>query len=87
MDHLPPEAFEESPPSPRSGPEYGSTDSLADTLASQQPSNPKDSEKNNIIKEMVETERKYVQDLEIMQVRNHSFHFWTRGQPANHASL
>ncbi|KAF8867737.1 Dbl homology domain-containing protein [Gymnopilus junonius] len=33
----------------------------------QQPSNPKDSEKNNIIKEMVETERKYVQDLEIMQ--------------------
>ncbi|PPQ65428.1 hypothetical protein CVT26_000080 [Gymnopilus dilepis] len=67
VDHLPPEAFEESPPSPRSGPEYGSTDSLADTLASQQPSNPKDSEKNNIIKEMVETERKYVQDLEIMQ--------------------
>ncbi|KAF8876711.1 hypothetical protein CPB84DRAFT_1838662 [Gymnopilus junonius] len=67
VDHLPPEAFEQSSPSPRSGPEFSSTDSLSDTLPPQQPSNPKDSEKNNIIKEMVETERKYVQDLEIMQ--------------------
>ncbi|KAF9568221.1 rho guanine nucleotide exchange factor scd1 [Agrocybe pediades] len=67
VDHLPPSAFEESPPSPRSLLDNGSTDSLTDNLLPPQPSNPKDSEKNNIIREMVETERKYVQDLEIMQ--------------------
>ncbi|KAF8971148.1 hypothetical protein BDZ97DRAFT_1753477 [Flammula alnicola] len=66
VDHLPPEAFENSPPSPPSAMENGSTDSLSDTLVSQS-SNPKDSAQNNIIREMVETERKYVQDLEIMQ--------------------
>ena len=51
--------------------ENGSTDSLNDTLVTQ-PTPPKDSAQtaqNNIIREMVETERKYVQDLEIMQVR------------------
>lgn len=50
--------------------ENGSTDSLTDTLVTQPPP-PKDSAQtaqNNIIREMVETERKYVQDLEIMQV-------------------
>ena len=50
--------------------ENGSTDSLADTLVSQS-TLPKDSAQtaqNNIIRETVETERKYVQDLEIMQV-------------------
>jgi len=45
----------------------GSFDSLADTLITQ-PANAQESARNNIIKEMVETERKYVQDLEIMQV-------------------
>lgn len=48
--------------------ENRSIESLSDTLVSQ-PANPKESAQNNIIKEMVETERKYVQDLEIMQVR------------------
>lgn len=51
--------------------ENGSTDSLTDTLVTLPPP-PKDSAQtaqNNIIREMVETERKYVQDLEIMQVR------------------
>jgi len=32
--------------------------------------NPKESARNNIVRELVETERKYVQDLEIMQVRH-----------------
>jgi hypothetical protein len=50
--------------------ENGSTDSLTDTLVSHS-SLPKDSAQtaqNNVIRETVETERKYVQDLEIMQV-------------------
>lgn len=33
------------------------------------PSNGPDAERSNIIRELVETERKYVQDLEVMQVR------------------
>ncbi|KAF9479059.1 hypothetical protein BDN70DRAFT_713453 [Pholiota conissans] len=66
VDNLPPDAFEDEPPSPPSVIENGSTDSLSDTLVSQS-TNPKESAQNNIIKEMVETERKYVQDLEIMQ--------------------
>ncbi|KAF8198124.1 hypothetical protein BJ912DRAFT_58313 [Pholiota molesta] len=66
VNHLPPDAFEDSPPSPPSVMENRSIESLSDTLVSQ-PTNPKESAQNNIIKEMVETERKYVQDLEIMQ--------------------
>jgi hypothetical protein len=34
------------------------------------PVNGPDAERNNIIRELVETERKYVQDLEVMQVRS-----------------
>lgn len=37
--------------------------------------NAHDAARNNIIREMVETERKYVQDLEVMQVRRASFRF------------
>jgi hypothetical protein len=33
------------------------------------PANAQEAARNNIIRELVETERKYVQDLEIMQVR------------------
>ena len=33
------------------------------------PVNGPEAERNNIIRELVETERKYVQDLEVMQVR------------------
>lgn len=36
-------------------------------------------ERNNIIRELVETERKYVQDLEVMQVRRVAFFL---GEPA-----
>jgi len=46
----------------------GSTESLSDTLVSTTASIVGGSAQNNIIREMVETERKYVQDLEIMQV-------------------
>jgi hypothetical protein len=73
VDHLPPDAFEVEPPSPPTFPENGSFDSLADTLAST-PANAQESARNNIIKETVETERKYVQDLEIMQVSHHTTH-------------
>jgi cell division control protein 24 len=43
-----------------------------DTPAIPTPVNGPDAERNNIIRELVETERKYVQDLEVMQV--HSDH-------------
>ena len=33
------------------------------------PSHGPDAERSNIIRELMETERKYVQDLEVMQVR------------------
>ena len=42
-------------------------DSLLDALPPQP--NGKEAARNNIVREMVETERKFVQDLEIMQVR------------------
>ena len=71
VDYLPPDVFEDEPPSPPSLPESGSFDSLADTLAST-PANAQENARNNIIKETVETERKYVQDLEIMQVSYHT---------------
>ena len=48
----------------------GSTDSLmTDALTPGAPVDAREAARNNIIREMVETERKYVQDLEIMQVR------------------
>ncbi|KAF5328855.1 hypothetical protein D9619_011709 [Psilocybe cf. subviscida] len=67
VDHLPPDSFEESPPSPRSAMDNGSTESLSDTLVSTTASTVGGSAQSNITREMVETERKYVQDLEIMQ--------------------
>ncbi|KAJ3505158.1 hypothetical protein NLJ89_g7559 [Agrocybe chaxingu] len=51
---------------PRTLSQNPSFDSLTDTLVTQ-PANAQETARNNIIKEMVETERKYVQDLEIMQ--------------------
>lgn len=47
-----------------------STESLTATTPSVPvPANAQEAARNNIIKEIVETERKYVQDLEVMQVR------------------
>ncbi|KAG6840690.1 hypothetical protein C0991_005049 [Blastosporella zonata] len=66
VDHLPPDAFEQSHPVEYSSDvfESSSTESLATP-----PANAQETARNNIIREMVETERKYVQDLEIMQAR------------------
>ena len=40
-----------------------------DTPTISTPANGPDAERKNIIRELVETEHKYVQDLEVMQVR------------------
>jgi hypothetical protein len=51
-----------------------SSDSLAsEGLSTLTPVNAKETARNNIVRELVETERKYVQDLEIMQVRRTHF--------------
>ncbi|KAG6917233.1 hypothetical protein DXG01_003347 [Tephrocybe rancida] len=67
VDHLPPDAFE---PSHLASPSQFSND-VYDSLSSESsiapPANAQETARNNIIREMVETERKYVQDLEIMQ--------------------
>ena len=72
VNRLPPDVFEESvPPSPPS--EFSPHDSFnsmgPNIPAMPIPANGPDAERNNIIRELVETERKYVQDLEVMQVR------------------
>ncbi|KAG6889224.1 hypothetical protein C0992_005968 [Termitomyces sp. T32_za158] len=65
VDHLPPDAFEPPSPTASSHPDdsYDSSASESPTV----PANAQETARNNIIREMVETERKYVQDLEIMQ--------------------
>ncbi|KAF5351656.1 hypothetical protein D9756_007738 [Leucocoprinus leucothites] len=66
VDHLPESAFDSPPPSPPSIHANDSLDSLSsDTFP--QPADAKEAARNNIIREIVETERKYVQDLETMQ--------------------
>ncbi|KAG5641273.1 hypothetical protein DXG03_005585 [Asterophora parasitica] len=66
VEHLPPDAFE---PTHASGSSYSSHDSYDSSPESSviPPANAQETARNNIIREMVETERKYVQDLEIMQ--------------------
>jgi cell division control protein 24 len=71
VDRLPESSFEATPPSPVSLALSQSSDSL--TLDGTSTStlvniNPKENARNNIVRELVETERKYVQDLETMQV-------------------
>ncbi|PFH53744.1 hypothetical protein AMATHDRAFT_975 [Amanita thiersii Skay4041] len=65
VNHLPSDAFEEPPPSTPSLSAHDSLDSIAETVGS--PANAQDAARNNIVREIVETERKYVQDLEVMQ--------------------
>ena len=72
VDRLPEECFQELPP--QSPPTVSSQDSI-DSIENpsspvQQPIAPNAQEvaRNNIVRELVETERKYVQDLEHMQV-------------------
>ncbi|KAJ7497264.1 hypothetical protein FB451DRAFT_1120611 [Mycena latifolia] len=68
VKHLPADAFETSPPSPAFMSSHDSYDSfVSDNASSVPPANAQEAARNNIVREMVETERKYVQDLEIMQ--------------------
>lgn len=69
VDRLPKDQFVDPPDSPPSIlSSQDSTDSLTtDALSAPTPVNAQETARNNIIREMVETERKYVQDLEIMQ--------------------
>ncbi|KZP17964.1 hypothetical protein FIBSPDRAFT_829889 [Athelia psychrophila] len=69
VDQLPEDQFVDPPASPPSmASAQGSSDSLAtDVLTPSVPIDAREAARNNIIREMVETERKYVQDLEIMQ--------------------
>jgi cell division control protein 24 len=67
VDLLPPDVFDEAPP-----PSPPSTNDSFDFVGADSPSIPTPAngpeiERNNIIRELVETERKYVQDLEVMQ--------------------
>ncbi|KIL62552.1 hypothetical protein M378DRAFT_165578 [Amanita muscaria Koide BX008] len=64
VNHLPPGAFEDLPPTTPSLSSHGSLDSILDSLP---PASAQDAARQNIIREIVETERKYVQDLEVMQ--------------------
>jgi cell division control protein 24 len=69
VDRLPEDQFVDPPDSsPSMLSSQGSTDSLnTDVPSVSTPVNAKETARNNIIREMVETERKYVQDLEMMQ--------------------
>ncbi|KAF9244865.1 hypothetical protein BU15DRAFT_41593 [Melanogaster broomeanus] len=65
---LPPHIFEPALLSPSLLASQESIDSLFNDMPiTAAPPNAQDAARNNIIKEMVETERKYVQDLEVMQ--------------------
>ena len=71
VDHLPPDVFEEAPPPspPSAFSPHDSFDSMGpDIPVIPTPANGPDAKWNNIIHELVETERKYMQDLEVMQV-------------------
>lgn len=68
VDLLPPEAFEPIPLSPPLLTSHESIDSLINDVPNTAiPANAQEAGRNNIVREIVETERKYVQDLEIMQ--------------------
>ncbi|KAH7908429.1 hypothetical protein BJ138DRAFT_1157687 [Hygrophoropsis aurantiaca] len=68
VDLLPEDLFEAAPLSPTLMAPHDSVDSLiADVPNTAVPANAREAARNNIVREMVETERKYVQDLEVMQ--------------------
>jgi cell division control protein 24 len=68
LDRLPEDVFSEPPSSPPSSfAPSTSTDSLLND--GPVPISAKETARGNIIRELVETERKYVQDMEVMQVR------------------
>jgi cell division control protein 24 len=65
VNHLPPDVFETADLDSMSQDGF---DISSSDLGAPPPANAQETARNNIIREMVETERKYVQDLEIMQV-------------------
>ncbi|KAF5385945.1 hypothetical protein D9615_002660 [Tricholomella constricta] len=67
VDHLPPDAFEQSHTSGSSHSSHDPYDAISSESSITPPANAQETARGNIIREMVETERKYVQDLEIMQ--------------------
>ncbi|KAG1777529.1 hypothetical protein EV702DRAFT_1101780 [Suillus placidus] len=68
VDMLPSALFDAAPSSPPLTSTHDSIDSLVgDVQNTPVPACPQDTARNNIIRELVETERKYVQDLEVMQ--------------------
>jgi cell division control protein 24 len=68
VDHLPQDAFEEAPPSPPSLSAHDSSDSLHELPPLPPPANARESRRIHITREIIETERKYVEGLEVMQV-------------------
>ncbi|KAF9647329.1 hypothetical protein BDM02DRAFT_3261751 [Thelephora ganbajun] len=70
VEYLPEEVFVQPAPSspPSLSSAHQSTDSIVcDSPHSSQPVSTQEAARSNIIRELVETERKYVQDLEVMQ--------------------
>ncbi|KAH8828393.1 hypothetical protein DL96DRAFT_1464086 [Flagelloscypha sp. PMI_526] len=68
VGHLPPHVFEPDAPSTPFMSSQDSFDTFSpDPQAPPPPANAQEAARNNIVREIVETERKYVQDLEIMQ--------------------
>ncbi|KAG2361355.1 hypothetical protein BDR07DRAFT_1287433 [Suillus spraguei] len=68
VNMLPSALFDAAPLSPPLMSTHDSIDSLVgDVQNAPIPAGPQDAARNNIIRELVETERKYVQDLEVMQ--------------------
>ncbi|KAI6046179.1 hypothetical protein EDC04DRAFT_3103851 [Pisolithus marmoratus] len=68
VDLLPPEVFDPIPLSPPLLTSQESIDSLINDVPNTAiPANAQEAGRNNIVREIVETERKYVQDLEVMQ--------------------
>ncbi|KAG6337096.1 hypothetical protein ID866_2007 [Astraeus odoratus] len=68
VDMLPSEIFEPPPLSPSLLTPHESIDSLVNVVPNTAvPANAQEAARTNIVREMVETERKYVQDLEVMQ--------------------
>jgi cell division control protein 24 len=69
IDRVPSYIFEEtnSPP-PSVAPSESSDSLVAGAAAVSTTLSAKERDRNNILREMLETERKYVQDLEVMQV-------------------
>ena len=87
VQQLPEDLFLESAPSSPTMPSaLASTDSLNSDPSLAASSVEPGGARANIIKELVDTERKYVQDLEVMQVRDHN-NTHTRSDPDDNARL